>query len=398
MHAQPSGKGAFHPGRSFVDVGNVEYAERPDAFSHVAGGTALVVQLLRGCLENGVQLVVDAPLRELLVEDGRVVGARIERDGELVDLRARRGVLVATGGFAQNAEMKRAYFDRHLDLSCEIKPNQGDGQRAGAAAGAQLANMGDAWWMPMVDLGDNATAETEAFSVREARCLPHTMCVDHGGRRFINESLNYYNFCEGFGIKRGVTAPRTAWLVFDAQARAKYSMFNGAPPPPPGKPRSWLHEAATLEELAATIGVDPATLVATTERFNGFARTGRDLDFDRGEGKFDIAWGDPAHEPNPALGPIEQGPFYAVELRPGALATKGGLKINPRAEVLSAADGQPIEGLYAAGNASAGPVPYAYPGPGSTLGAGMTFGYIAAQAMAEAELAATVPTTRSESQ
>lgn len=386
MHARPSGKGAFHPGRAFVDVGNVEYADAPKTFSHVAGGTALVVQLLRGCIEQGVVFAMKSPVRDLVVDDGRVVGVRLERDGEEVVVRASRGVLLATGGFAHNEDMKRAYFDRHLDLSCEIRTNQGDGQRAGAAAGAQLSHMGDAWWMPMVALGDNATPEQDAFSVREARCLPHTMVVDHSGRRFINESLNYYNFCEGFGIKRGMTSPRTAWLVFDSQAHEKYSMFNGAPPPPPGKGRSWLHEAPTLDELAAKIGVDPATLVETATRFSGYARDGRDPEFGRGEGKFDRAWGDPAHEPSPALGPIEVGPFFAVELRPGALATKGGLKINTRAEVLRAGDGAPIPGLYAAGNASAGPVPYAYPGPGSTLGAGMTFGFIAAHSMAETQL------------
>ncbi len=350
----------------------------------LANGTALIAQLMQGCLSQGVTMRVNAPGKQLLVEDGRVVGVRAERDGKPWFVRARHGVLVATGGFAHNEEMKRLWLDRALEYSCEIVENQGDGHMMGMAIGAQLGGMGDAWWQ-MQNAG------------HRQRYVPHTMVVNDQGRRFCDDSLNYYDFGHQFGSKRDNPGGRPrnlpAWMIFDHQAATKYQVIadvlngwaklqkNPAAASAQLGPMV-LTKADTLGSLAERLGIDAGRLKETVERFNGFARDGHDADFHRGESQWSIAWGDPNHKPNPSLGTVEQGPFYALEIQSGALATRGGLRVNGKAQVLSAADGAPIPGLYAAGNSSNGFAPLSYPGPGATIGAGMTFGYIAAQQVA----------------
>jgi 3-oxosteroid 1-dehydrogenase len=347
---------------------------------HLASGSALIGQLLRACLEQGVTIHVEAPGEHLVLEDGRVTGVQARRDGEPYLVRARGGVLIATGGYSQNEELKRIWLDRPLLGTCEIAENQGDGHLMGMAVGAQLAGLGDAWWSPRGAM---------------PRQLPHSIIVNADGRRFVNEAQNYNDLCEAFGTKTGQSGAKNlpAWVVFDSQGCESYAAFartaaRARPTlPPPGERAadaggldapSDVVAADTLTELAEAIGVDATGLVETVERFNGFARAGDDADFGRGRSRYDREWGDLEHEPNPSLGTIERGPFYAGEIYPGSLATKGGLRINVRAEVLSAATGGPIPGLYAAGNCSSGVWLRAYPGLGGTLGPAMVFGYIAA--------------------
>jgi 3-oxosteroid 1-dehydrogenase len=356
------------------------------AGDYLAAGSALAGQLLKGCLEQGVTVLLETPVKELVVDGGRVVGVRALREGKPFTVKARHGVLMATGGYAHNEELKRLWLDRPLDYSCESPENKGDGHLMGMAIGAQLAGLGDAWWM-MQGAG------------HFQRYVPHTMVVDRSARRFVNEAMNYYDFGMQFGSRRDTaTGPAhlPAWLLFDNQAVRKYSAIANivvaakeqAVVVEAGASATMaattLTSADTPEELAAKLSIDGAELKATIERFNGFARAGRDPDFHRGEGKWAIAWGDPKHEPNPSLGTLEEAPFYAVEIRSGALATRGGLRVNANGEVLSAADGRPIPGLYAAGNCSSGATALSYPGPGSTLGAAMTFGYIVGERIAAA--------------
>jgi 3-oxosteroid 1-dehydrogenase len=216
---------------------------------------------------------------------------------------------------------------------------------------------------------------TNVGGTREDRSLPHTLMVNQQGRRFVNESMNYNDVCAAFGTKLNpVNDP--AWLIFDEQGASKYLLLN-MKVPPPGTTRDWVVQAGSLDELAAALEIEATQLRATIERFNGFARDGRDLDFGRGETLWDREWGDPDHGPNPALGTVEVPPFYAVRVFPGALATKGGLRVDDHARVLSAAGSRPIPGLFAAGNVSSGAIPNAYPGAGATLAAAMTFGYLA---------------------
>jgi len=347
---------------------------------HLASGTALIAQLLLGCLEQGVTVWTDAPATELLVEGGRVVGVKATRDGEECSIRARAGVLVASGGFGHDPALVRMWLNQPLEETCESDGCTGDGQLLGAAVGAQLGQF-DAWWMPHIPFMRNPDGSVLWVGSREDRILPHTMWVNGRGRRFVNEATNYYDVAEAFGWLAGASGRNLpAWLVFDEQGRERYMLL--AIKVPDGEPPEWLATAATIEELAARLPVDPAALRATVERFNDFARTGVDEDFGRGDNEWDRAWGDPDNAPNPTLGTIEKPPFYALEVRSGALGTRGGLRVNGRAEVISArAPFDPIPGLYAAGNCCTGAPAGCYPGAGSTIGAAMTFGYLAALAL-----------------
>lgn len=342
---------------------------------YVGNGTALVGDLLKRCLEFGVRCIVDCPAEELLVEDGRVVGVSAARRDSSFRVRARRGVLVATGGYAWNEELKRIWLKRPLLHSCEIVENQGDGHLMGMAIGAQVSNLGDAWWFPQTWLGPLVDGKPMLAGSRDDRSLPHSMIVNGRGRRFVNEVTNYYDFGEALGTKAGAT-PRNlpAWLVFDQQAADRYLLYSSKVKDLGGT--EYLKTGDTVEGLARDIQVDALGLASEVARFNGFCRAGTDDDFGRGGNTWDLSWGDPGMEPNPCLGTIEQPPFYAVELFPGALATCGGLRVNANAQVLSVR-GRPIPGLYAAGNCSSGIPIGSYPGAGSTIGAAMTFGYIA---------------------
>jgi 3-oxosteroid 1-dehydrogenase len=356
------------------------------AGEHVVAGAALVGQLLKAALDAGVKILVETPGKELLVDDGTVVGVRAEREGRPFWVRARRGVLVATGGFSHNEELKRLWLDRPIEYSCEIAENQGDGHLMGIAVGAQVANLGDAWWM-MQGAG------------HVNRYLPHTMIVNDRALRFCNEAVNYYDFGLQFGTKRDNPEGRPrnlpAWMIFDTQGVRRYSALadllvvaarrdseQSSPGTVNQRFATTLTEAATLQELGGKLGIDGVQLAASVERFNGPARAGEDPDFHRGESRWAHAHADPDNKPNPSLGPLEEPPFYALEIRSGALATRGGLRVNQHAEVLSALSGEPIPGLYAAGNSSNCATPWSYPGAGATIGAGMTYAYIAAQRMA----------------
>jgi 3-oxosteroid 1-dehydrogenase len=344
---------------------------------HYGSGTALIARLLKAALENGASVVTSAPARELIVQDGAVIGVQASRDGEPWFVRARRGVVMTTGGFGQNEELKRMWLTRPMEHTCEPDTVTGDGHLMGVAIGAQLAQL-DAWWMPKLRIGD------EPQGSREDRILPHSIIVNQAAKRFVNEAANYHDVCEAFGTTEGGW-PRNlpAWLLFDSQARENYILFSGKVPP--GDPPAWLTVADSVEELATRLGLEPAVLAETIERFNGFARDGHDPDFHRGENGWDRAWGDPKNLPNPSLGTLAKPPFYAVEVISGALATKGGLRVNAAGQVLSAAAPfEPIPGFYAAGNCSNAGPPVSYPGPGATIGAAMTFGYIIARHLAGA--------------
>jgi 3-oxosteroid 1-dehydrogenase len=345
------------------DVGPIEF---------FASGASLIARLLKAALEHAARVETESPAQELSVEHGRVIGLRATRAGKPWLLRARRGVVMATGGFGQNQELKRMWLTRPMEYTCEPDTITGDGHLMGAAIGAQLAQL-DAWWMPKLKMG------VVPQGSREDRILPHSIIVNRAGRRFVNEAANYHDVCEAFGTKEGGW-PRNlpAWLLFDRQARDRYILFSGKVPK--GEPPQWLTVADSVEDLAERLEIDPTALSETVGRFNQFAREGRDLDFQRGESGWDRAWGDPKHGPNPSLGTLEEPPFYAVEVISGALATKGGLRVNGSGQVLSAAPPfGPIGGFYAAGNCSNAGPPVSYPGPGSTIGAAMTFGYVIAE-------------------
>jgi 3-oxosteroid 1-dehydrogenase len=343
-------------------------------------GQALAAGLRAGLVTSDVPVWLDTALTSLEVSGGRVTGVRATRDGEPVLIRARRGVLLASGGFERNEEMRRQYQREPIGTgwTTGAPENTGDGIRAGLELGADLGLMDDAWWGPSIPLSGGPY-----FCLSE-RNLPGCVMVNGAGQRFVNESAPYVDAVHAMYDGHSPENPHIpAWLVFDQRYRDRY-VFAGLPPHRP-LPRRWyaagsVVRADDLAGVAAAAGVDADGLVKTVARFNEFAAAGRDEDFGRGDSAYDRYYGDPRLA-NPNLAPLDRPPFYAVKIVPGDLGTKGGLRTDARARVLRP-DGTVIEGLYAAGNTSAAVMGRSYAGAGATIGPAMTFGYIAVQDMA----------------
>lgn len=340
-------------------------------------GQALSAGLRVGLAEAGVPVWLNTPLISLHLVDGRVTGVEVSRDGEPVLIRARRGVVLAAGGFEHNERMRKEYQRPPIGTEWTVgaPENTGDGIDAGMRLGAAVEIMDDAWWGPSISL-----PRGPYFCLAE-RTLPGCLLVNQAGQRFVNEAAPYVDAVHAMydGHSEAVSHI-PAWLIADQRYRNRY-VFAGLGPRQPF-PRRWythgaVHRAGTIEDVAADIEVPANSLLATVKRFNTFARTGVDEDFRRGESAYDRYYGDPRNRPNPCLGALDQPPFYAIRIVPGDLGTKGGLCTDARARVLRA-DGSVIAGLYAAGNASAPIMGRTYAGPGATLGPAMVFGYLAA--------------------
>jgi 3-oxosteroid 1-dehydrogenase len=346
-------------------------------------GQALATGLRAGLARYDVPVWLNAPMTGLCRdEDGRVTGVEVTRDeGQPAVVVARRGVLIATGGFERNEQMRRRYQRQPIgaDWTTGSPGNTGDGIVAGEAAGAALDLMDDAWWGPAIPLTGGPY-----FCLAE-RSLPGCILINAAGQRFVNESAPYVDAVHAMYEAHSPENPHIpAWLVFDQRYRNNY-VFAGLPPRK-SLPRRWyaagaVFRAPTLAELAPHLGVDAEGLAKTVTRFNEFAETGRDTDFGRGDSAYDHYYGDPRNRPNPNLAPLAQPPFYAVKIVPGDLGTKGGMRTDAHARVLRP-DGTVIPGLYAAGNASAAVMGRSYAGAGATIGPAMTFGYLAALDMA----------------
>ena len=326
----------------------------------VGMGRALIAPLRIGLQRAGVPVVLNTALSGLHVEDGAVRGIQVRDTGDESAeprlIRARRGVILACGGFEHNEQMRVKYQRAPITTEWTVgaKANTGDGILAGEQLGAALDIMEDAWWGPTVPLQD---APWFALSERNS---PGSIIVNMSGQRFMNESMPYVEACHhmyggqyGQGPGPGENVP--AWLVFDQRYRNNY-IFAGLQP---GQriPRKWMESgvivsADTLEELAAKTGLPAEALTATVRRFNGFARAGVDEDYHRGESAYDRYYGDPTNKPNPNLGEIAQAPFYAAKMVPGDLGTKGGIRTDVHGRALRD-DDTVIDGLYAAGNVSA---------------------------------------------
>jgi 3-oxosteroid 1-dehydrogenase len=357
-------------------------------------GQALAAALRAGLAQADVPLLLETPLVDLHTDDGAVTGAVVEHGGQRRTLYARHGVLLASGGFEHNHEMRQQYQRAPISTEWTVgaKANTGDGIRAGAKLDAALELMDDAWWGPSIPLSGGPW-----FCLAE-RALPGGIMVNARGQRFMNEAAPYVEAVHrmyGGPYGRGDGPPENipAWMIIDQRYRNRY-VFAGLTPRQPF-PRRWyqagaLVSAATIAELAEQMGVPSDELVATVERFNAFARAGRDDDFGRGDSGYDRYYGDPRVKPNPNLAPLAHGPFHAVTMVPGDLGTKGGLRTDVNGRVLRA-DGSAIAGLYAAGNASSPMMGHTYAGPGATIGPALTFGYLAALHIADRAAEATAP-------
>lgn len=358
--------GGFVRGAQFVfrSLGQLATGKRP-----VGIGGALSCSLMHIVRTQQTPVWLSAPIVELIVEEGTVVGAVVDKDGTRRRIRTRRGVILAAGGFANNTEWRQKHHGVP-GYSSAPEGDQGSAIEVGARAGGALALMDDAWWGGSLVGPDGKTH----FLVSE-RSFPFSLVVNERGERFTNESASYIDFGHDL-LQQG--APGTTWMISDVRHARRY--LNSALL---GHKKEWMQaglliEAASLRELADKIEIDPVRLAATVERFNGFARRGVDEDFGRGRTVYDNYYGDPRVKPNPNLGPLERGPFRAVRVYPGDLGTKGGLLTDEHARVLRE-DGTPLPGLYAAGNTTASVMGRTYPGPGSTIAPAVVFGYRAAQ-------------------
>ena len=347
----------------------------------MAGGQALIAGLLTAANKVGVEMWSKSPLKELVKDaSGRVTGVIVEKNGQRIQVNAKRGVMLGAGGFERNQEMRDQYLTKPTKAEWTATPvggNTGDAHRAGQAVGAQLHLMDWSWGVPTMDVPKEAAFR----GIFVERSLPGCMVVNNKGQRFLDESGPYPEFQQAMLAEHAKgNGGVPAWIVFDASFRAQNPMGPLMPASaiPDSKVRkSWLNnvywKGETLEDLAGQIGVEAAGLKDSARRMTEYAKTGKDLDFDRGGNVFDRYYGDPRLK-NPNLGPIEKGPFYAMRLWPGEIGTKGGLLTDREGRVLNI-EGQVIDGLYCVGNNSASVMGPAYAGAGSTLGPAMTFAF-----------------------
>ncbi|MER6201912.1 3-oxosteroid 1-dehydrogenase [Streptomyces sp. NPDC001586] len=347
-------------------------------------GQSLAAGLRAGLQRAGVPVWLNSPLVDLVQEGGAVTGVVVEKEGVRGTVRARRGVIVGSGGFEHNAAMRAQYQQQPIGTQWSVgaKENTGDGIRAGQRAGAALALMEDAWWGPSIPLPG------EPYFCLAERTLPGGLIVNANGARFVNEAAPYSDVVHVMYEKdRGATGSHIpAWLIVDQNYRNKY-LFKDILPML-AFPDAWYQAGAakkawTWDALAGQIGVPAGALRATLNRFNAQAWSGTDSDFHRGDTAYDHYYTDPNVHPNSCLAPIWAPPFYAFKIVPGDLGTKGGIVTDARARALRP-DGSVIRGLYAAGNASAAVMGHSYAGAGSTIGPAMTFGYVAANDIADA--------------
>ena len=354
-------------------------------------GAAIQGRMLQIALREQLPIWTESPLVDLIVEGGRVSGVAVRREGRLVRVQAREGVLMNVGGFSRSGAM-RERFQPKPNSNTWTNANPGDtgeGIEMAMELGAAVDCMDEAWWV-VTSLGPDGLPPKPGgyagdgtplpFMHHLDLSLPHSMMVDQLGERFCDEAGAYMEIGQRMYRREKETGKAVpSWVVMDSRQRASYPWGTAQP----GQvPQEWLDsgyliKADSIAELAAKTGVSKNGLLGTVERFNGFCRTGVDTDFGRGSRAFDRCHGDPTVKPNPNLGAIEKPPFYAVRMYPGDVGTAGGVVTDEHARVLRE-DGSVIAGLYATGNCTASVVGRCYPGAGASIGASFTFGYIAA--------------------
>lgn len=348
---------------------------------YVGGGAALQGRMLQAALRAGVEVRTGVAVEGLLLDQGTVVGVETGRDGHPWRIGAHTGVLVNSGGFAHNRAMREQYQPgTSPDWSAAAPGDTGEMILEMQRCGAELVQM-DAFVGYQSTIPPGTEAAEIKPGVQGMTAAPHCILVDRTGVRYMNEGGSYMAYCRGM-LERHRSVPAIpGWAIFDQQYMDTYMLAGTMPGG--AKPRSWydqgyLKQGDSLASLARRIGVEPGTLEATVERFNGFVADNRDADFGRGERAYDRWLGDPLHWPSETLGRIDTAPFYAVEVVPGDVGTYGGVLTDEHARVLRA-DGTPIPGLYATGVATGSVMGRIYPGAGCSIGPAFTFGYLAAK-------------------
>jgi succinate dehydrogenase/fumarate reductase flavoprotein subunit len=356
----------------------------------LVNGNALVAALATSALEAGVQVRTRCPARRLLRDGERVTGAVLGTPEGAIEVQARCGVVLACGGFPHDASRKAALLPHaptgREHHSAASRGNTGDGLRLGETAGGCVATDGaQAAALAPVSLVPQADGSFAHFPHLIERGKPGLIAVTRRGRRFTNEADSYHDFMQGLLAAVPAGQPVEAWLVCDHAFMRHYGLGAAKPAPMPLAPmidNGYLKRGQTLAELARVCGIDGDALQKTVQRYNAMALSGQDEDFAKGETPYNRMQGDAPFAaergwPNPCMGPLERGPFYAVKVVAGSLGTFAGLKTNAHAQVLDAL-GLPIAGLYAGGNDMNSMMAGHYPSGGITLGPAMVFGFLAA--------------------
>ena len=365
-------------------ISDIPWRLRTKISRRLCCGSAGVGRLYASVLDRNIPIQFNTAMTQLIVEDGRVVGAEVKHNGATQRIHARKAVVLAAGGFEKNQQLREKYLPQptNTEWSAGCVHNTGDPLLAGQALGAKTRLMENAWWTTTLCVPDE---EAPRLSIME-KSFPGSCVVNKKGERFANESQNYMAFQkELFKAHSDDNPCAPAYHVFDAQFRRNYitgPLMTESMKPDWTIPKKWFEEgfvakANTIRELAEQLGIDADGLENTIEKMNTYAKTGVDEDFHRGESEYDRYYADPSIKPNPCLAPIVEAPFYAMRIEAGDFGTLGGLDTDTNANVLREEGGK-IEGLYAVGNCSAAILP-TYPGPGATLGPAMTMAYQAAK-------------------
>lgn len=386
FRATRSPKSAAYVGLLFMRyLRDVIFHGRP---MRLVNGNALAARLAKSCFDKGVTIWTRAGAKELVRDGGgRVTGAVVETERGTVNVTARRGVVLAAGGFPQDRQRRMRLFPHDPSGNQHATPappgNTGDGLRMGAAIGAKVDESlpHAAAWVPISQpVWPDGTRGTFPHFVDRSK--PGIIAVTRSGRRFVAEADSYHDFCQAMDRRcREEGGEICAFFITDHRAMRKYGLGFVKPRPVPYEAHirsGYLYRGATLPELARQIGIDGDQLARTVADYNRHAAKGEDPQFGKGTNAYHRSLGDPEHRPNPCLAPIEKGPFYAVKLVIGDLGTFAGLACNANSQVLDEG-GRPIAGLYAAGNDALSIMGGNYPGGGITLGPAVTFGYVAAR-------------------
>ncbi|OBJ00534.1 FAD-binding protein [Mycobacterium sp. 1465703.0] len=351
----------------------------------LTNGASLIAQMLKALLDlsdGNPPLWTDAAMADLIVDDGRVVGVRVVRDGKPTTVEARKGVLLAAGGFGHNKEMRRRYSGNQPNEGKWSIANAGDTGEVLEAAmrlGAKTDLLDEAWWLPSVFISNGGAV---AASLGSGRQRPGAIYVDSTGRRFCNESNSYVEVGKAMYANKAVPC----WMIFDEGYVRRYVtsssplkiLKRNQPLPAELIESGAVKRAATIADLAREIELPPDELANTIRRFNQFAAKGLDPDFGRGQSAYNDCLGDPGYRPNAAIGPLDTAPYYATRVLPADVGTCGGVITNEHAQVLDEQD-RVIEGLYATGNTTATVMGRTYPGAGASIASSMVFGYVAAR-------------------
>ena len=357
--------------------------------TQLVNGNSLVAQLLKACVDRGVELKTSAQVQRLTQQDERVSGVEVCVGSQSHTLFARCGVVLATGGFPHDKARQQQLFNASHGLqhfSAAPKTNTGDGMTLGETVGGQVANdlAQPGAWSP-VSLVPNGQGEFDHFPHLIERAKPGIIAVLPNGQRFTNEADSYHDFMQALFDATPKGQEPYCWLLADHTAQRRWGLGAAKPMPfslTPYLRSGYLKKGDTLAALATECDLPVPALEQTVARFNQQACAGHDPDFLRGVSPYNQVQGDGEHQPNPALGELSNGPFYAVKVVAGSLGTFAGLKTNAQAQVLNA-KGEPIAGLFAAGNDISSIFNGYYPSGGITLGPALTFGYIAAAQLAQ---------------